>query len=493
MSPAPESRASRTARASLWVTSGKVLARGIDFLLLLVLARVLSPEDFGLVAMAMTPVLIVEAILEVPVVQAILRVREPVDATYDTAFTLAVLRGLALAVVLAGIAWPLAEFYDEPRLPLLLCVLAIAPVLRGTLSPRMAVFMRDMDFRRDFVLELAGKGTAFVVAVIVAFATRSHWAIVAATLATPLTMNLLSYRMAPYRPRLGLSQWPQFADMLGWNSLAQLISAVNWQSDRLLLPRFVDTDTVGRYSMASNLTGIPQQAIVLPMTRPLMAAFSQVESTAGLAGAYRKASAAVFAVAAPILLAMGLLAEPLIRLALGREWLAAAPLLQWLAIGTLASLPVMPMAPLAMAMDRTRLVTLRMFAELVVKLPLLLWGLMQYGAEGAVAARNASIVIAAVVAMLLVRRLTGLGVVRQIRALARSMLALAAMAGVLVLLAPPVGEDMTALVLRTALAGAAGVAAYGLISILLWMAAGRPPGMEATAWAQAMRRLSRRG
>lgn len=83
----------RTATASIWTISGKFLARLLDFVSLLVLARLLSPADFGLVAIATSVLVIVEAILDLPLTQALVRQPSPSDSMFATAFTLSVLRG----------------------------------------------------------------------------------------------------------------------------------------------------------------------------------------------------------------------------------------------------------------------------------------------------------------------------------------------------------------------------------------------------------------
>lgn len=145
--------------ASIWTISGKFLARLLDFVSLLVLARLLSPADFGLVAIATSVLVIIESILDLPLTQALMRQPSPSEEMFATAFTLSLLRGLAISLLMMIISWPMAVIYDDSRLFALVAVLSIAPAMRGMISPRMVIFMQRFDFRREFALDLITKGS----------------------------------------------------------------------------------------------------------------------------------------------------------------------------------------------------------------------------------------------------------------------------------------------------------------------------------------------
>src|ERR1700712_1950291 len=97
----------RTARASIWTVGSKLVSKAIDLVTLLCLARMLGPADFGLVAMAMTSVLITEAIFELPLGIALIRIPEPelTSGMYDTALTLGLIRGVVISVTLCALAY----------------------------------------------------------------------------------------------------------------------------------------------------------------------------------------------------------------------------------------------------------------------------------------------------------------------------------------------------------------------------------------------------
>jgi len=475
------SETKHTLTASIWTISGKLCARLFDLVLLLYLSRVLTPEDFGLIALAMAPIYIGEAILELPLVQVLLRFEKPEKNMYDTAFTLSVLRGLALATIFIGLSWPISQLYSEARLTLLVCVLSIAPILRGTFSPRMVIFMKQMDFTREFLLDVVGKAVAFCTAVIITSLYKSYWAIAAATITAPLAMNVLSYIIAPYRPRFTLSGWSHFSDMVGWTSATQIFSAINWQMDRLFLGRFVTTETLGQYSLANEIVSIPFRSFVSPLANPLMANFTRKTTPGDLAESYNLSISTIFICIAPIWLGLSLLAEPFILLVLGEKWAEAVPIVQWLSVLSILALPMAPLAPLALSLDRTRYSTLRVGVEFVIKFIVMVFGVYHYGIWGAIWAYGIANAVSLVTTFLIVRKLINLPIKAQITPLFRGAFSLAIMGLVLWFIRPVDLSGNTVFdVLSLLLSGLLGGLAYILSVFGIWTLRKKPLGVEKT-------------
>jgi O-antigen/teichoic acid export membrane protein len=463
------------------MVSGRLVSKLIDFGTLLVLSRLLQPADFGLVAMAMTVVLIVEAVLELPLTQALLRLKDAPPSAYDTAFTLGVLRGLFIALLLALLAYPLSLFYGERRLVGLVLSLALGPAVRGMVSPHMAKYQQALDFRWSAGLDVLGKVVALIGASTVALLTHSYWALAVAAVSTPLVVSCASFVVAPYRPRLSLAEWNHFADILGWHTLSQLANALNWQLDKLVLGRFSDALSLGRFFMAENLSTVPSTAIIGPVAHPLIAAFSALPTPEARRSAYARASAAITMVGAPLLMGMACLADPLVRLAFDAKWLEAVPLVRVLTLSTLLTLPIEPIGGLVMAMNLTRVNAWRSVANLGFRLPATLVAAHLYGVTGVVGARAAANFAFLLLGMFVVARFVGLPARAQLRVLLRPLGALAAMTALLLFLAPILHRIQTGLLLALAVTGtivAAGVVYLG-VTFITWRWAGRPHGAEA--------------
>ena len=472
----------RTAWGAAWLVLARLITRAVDFVALLILARFLTPADFGLVAIAMTSVFIVEAIFELPLEQAMVRLPELKRGHFDTAFTLSILRGVGLMILLALLSLPFAHFYADARLIPLICVLSVAPAARGALSPRLASYVQQLDYRRDFAVQLSGKIAALLVASALAISTGSYWAIAAGSITTPLTMIAVSYVLAPYRPRFSLSEKAVFIPFLGWTTSAQLVMAFNWQCDRLILGRFTSHGALGAFSLASDLSAMPDQILVKSLLRPLVSAFSLVRhDLPRLREAYAKATFTILVVGLPVMLTLSLLADPIVRVALGGRWLVAIPTLQWLALSFIPPMFVAPLTSLAVALDSVHIFLRQSMIELCVKVPLVAAGVILFGVPGVIAARLLSAVTVALVWMLFTRSLVGIPLLRQIFAPWR-VLASGAILTIAILALRPALNSLVGLELGFALAAVA-AAAFGLYVatlFLLWHSSGRPSGLEET-------------
>jgi len=330
---------------------------------------------------------------------------------------------------------------------------------------------------------------------VLAFATHSYWAIALGTVATPVMMMIVSYALAPYRPRLSLFDWRAFAGFLGWTSSAQFITAINWQCDRLILAHYVSRPSLGQFSMANDLSSFPQQALIKPILRPLIAAFAlMAHDLDRLRHAYERSAATVLAAGMPFMIGLSTLADPAVRFALGAKWLPAVPILQILSLTLLPPLFAAPLPPLAIAMGRTGIFLRQSLVELVVKLPIIAAGAALAGIEGVVIARLCSATIMALVSLLYVRQLIGSSLARQIMAAWR-VLAGGAVLAMVMLIAEPMMTALNGPMLGLAIVAAAGVGmlCYGLTMMGLWRMSGCPAGVEtivARAFDNVRRRLT---
>ncbi|MBP2276032.1 lipopolysaccharide biosynthesis protein [Sphingomonas sp. PL20] len=475
--------AGRVSRSAIWLIGSRLGAKAIDFASLLVLAWILTPQDFGVVAVAMTLVQIMEAIFELPISQVLVRSDAISRPLLNTAFTLGALRGLLLGGILVLLAWPFSHIYGDARLLPLIAFLALAPSFRGLVSPKMAEFARAIDFRRDLVIEVSSKVAGFAIAATCALLTRSYWAIAMGTVATPAMMVVISYILAPFRPRLSLAHWPTFSSFVGWTTAAQAVTAINWQIDWLILGRVVSREQLGTFSLASNLSGLPEQAIIKPIIRPLLSAFSLIRNDpARLREAYLRTATSIFAAGLPLMLGLSLLAEPAVRLALGPKWQNAWPYLELLALTLIPPLFTSPLGPLAMALGRTNVFLRQSLCELCIRVPAAILGALWFGVYGVIGGRAVTSVLMSLVSAWFVRDLIGIPIIRQLLRPWRPALA----GGALVLVLAALRPDLAILngpVLALSLIGCGfcAIAAYAATMLLTWFLSGSPSGFESAA------------
>jgi O-antigen/teichoic acid export membrane protein len=473
----------RTTGNMVWLVFVRLLSKSIDFSTLLVLAKLISPHDFGVIAVAMTLILVIEAIFELPISQALITIKDVSKNHIDTAFTLSALRGIGLAVVLWLLAIPFAYFYQDTRIAPLIETLSLAPVLRGMMSPRMSIFLKRLDFRRELVLDLSAKVVTFLYSSFAAWLLRDYRALAVGILASPFTLMSLSYVLAPYRPKLSLRGWGAFSSFFGWTTMTQLLSAINWQCDRLLLGPFISRSQLGTYSLANDISYIPEQALIKPILRPMLSAFSIIGNDhARLSSAYAKASSSILGLGLPVMLGLSLLADPAVHFLLGSKWIVAIPALRWLSLTLIPPLFTSPFPSLAMAKGRFEIIFRQTLIEAMSKIPLMTLGAVLFGVNGAIAARALSAVLTASSVLFYVYKLTGTNAYRQVLSAWRVVVSGGVLVTILLLLRPALyGRTGRLLGVGLAAVSLAGLGSYVASVLLLWAIAGRPLGFEQIA------------
>jgi PST family polysaccharide transporter len=480
----------KVAQGSVMMVGGRLLTRLIDLMTLLVLARVLHPTDFGLVAIAMSLLLIAETALDLPLFEALVRLPTITREDFDTAFTLSLIRSAVLGGLLAAAAWPFAHFYNNPRLVALLCVLGLSSISRGLYSPCVAGYHRELSYWRDLVMEVGGKATGFAVSTATALLTGSYWAIALGTVACPIMQVAISYIVAPYRPRLTLARLRVFKGFLGWLSAAQMITAVNWQFERLLLGKIQSTKNLGLFSTANDVAMIPFMALFGPLMRPLLAAFSMLrDDRPRLARSYQAVSTGIVTIGLPLMVGECLLAEPAVRMILGRQWLGSVPFLHWLALSTIPALMALASGSLVMSLDETKVMFRRNLLEFCVKFPVAVIGVLTFGFFGVIFARFASELVTGIYGLMVVKRRLNLPISSQLFTFWRSaastlvmILPVSACCAKLGFLGGPFGAALTFLA-----SAAVGAIVYGTSLGLLWWLSGCPDGIERMAFDAVVR------
>ncbi|MGO4669262.1 lipopolysaccharide biosynthesis protein [Bosea sp. 2RAB26] len=453
--------AMKTIRGAGWLIFSRLLGRLIDVFTLLILARILTPADFGITALATSLIVIVDTVLEIPVTQALIRLKGLDRSHLDTGFTLGMLRSLLSAAVILMAAWPFALLYNDYRLIPLVAVLAIGPIARGLYSPSMVHFVREMNFRQAFIAELAGKSCAVIVAIATVIWGGGYWAIAANSVVAALVTTIASYVLAPYRPSLSLSRLADFSSFIGWFVSAQAVAALNWQFDRVLLGRFVDRATLGQYTVARDLAVFPTQSLIGPAMPPVMAAFSKFDSDHGrLKRAFLKTARFAMLLSAPACIGISCTADLIVAILLGPKWHDAALFLQLLALTVLTVPYFQTLYSLSLAIDRPIVLFKLNSIDLGLRIPLITIGLYLFSAVGVIIARGLLAAIMFVFYVLYARQLAGASVFAQLKNIWKVALAAAVMAASVLLLRHVLAPLELKAIIELVITAAVGAAFY---------------------------------
>lgn len=488
----------RLLKGSVWISASRGLVNGLGMISTIVLARLLLPADFGLVALGTTMLAILQAVTELSLSQALMHHREPTDDHFHAAWTLGMTRGVVLGGLFAAAGPMAANFYGDERLTSIMYALGFSVVLSGLANPRRIMLQKQLIFWQDFVLSVSQKLIGVVVSIVVALVYHSYWALIAGTIAGQVAQVMISYTVLPFRPKIGFRHAKELWSFSIWLSLSQITTTIIWRFDQLLIGKFLGAAPLGYYTVGSNLSMLPTREATLPLTQTLFPAFARLRDDHDrLRRAYQRAQGLVTAIALPLGVGMALVADPLVLVTMGEKWLPVTIVIKALAtvfaiqtIGTLVQ-------PLGMALGVTRLLFIRDTQFFFLRLPLISAGIYFDGLQGAVYARIITGLVAVFINLFLIKKLIALPIFVQLKANLRSMTAVAIMsAGVYGLqMVWSAGETTTELLSYITVLVAVGAGCYIASTVVLWLLAGKPNGPEEeilALWRKASSKFLRR-
>lgn len=320
-------------RGSLWMIALRWAIRLTGLLSTIILARLLMPSDFGIVAMAMIVVGLLELFNQTGQKLAIIRHAEPTRQHYDTAWTMSVLVGLAVGGIIFASA-PLAHLYfrDERVVPVME-VLGFRAAIAGFENVGIVELSRNLRFGRLFFYDIYQKLISFCVTVVLAFIWRNYWALVAGILSSQVSMVVLSYVMHPYRPRLSLSKIGEIYAFSGWTLFKTIGAYLNFQVDQIAVGGISGASAMGRYSVAHDISASPTQEINEPIVTALYPVMATVQKNPGeLRELYLNTVAWSAIVCASTSAGVASVAHDMVHLVLGPKWQNSESLMGWLAL-----------------------------------------------------------------------------------------------------------------------------------------------------------------
>lgn len=483
----------KTVRGASWMVTWRFLTRTLGALSTFVLARLLSPMDFGLVALAGAFARAIDAMATLGIQDVMLREKHPDDAYYSTGFTLGLIRTGIAGLVIVAAAYPVGRFFGDERLSLILLILGPLLVLESCENVGTLEFRRHFRFDRDFILFVVPRIASVVATIGTAVATRSYWSLVAGIVVLRVTRVVLSYAMHPFRPRLTLVDWRRMLAMSSWIWGTSVASFTRERSDSFILGRLMNTSAVGLFSASLEVALLPISEFVEPVGRALYAGLSAIHcSGQGSSDTLAKAMGATLCIVLPAGVGISLVAAPLIRVTLGPAWLAGVPLVA--IIGPFAAFSVITNIGMlgVMAVGNPKITTFTTATMALLRVPLLLIGVWLDGLPGLAWATGIALALEAAIYVAVLGRVTGFRTGVLIGESWRCALATAGMAlilGSLGLAWSPAAATISGALAQLGVAAVAGVGTYAVLLFALWAVTGCADGPEATLVRAIVRRL----
>ncbi|MBE0685428.1 MAG: lipopolysaccharide biosynthesis protein [Anaerolineaceae bacterium] len=322
-------------RGAVLTISMRWTDRLIGFVSTLILARLLAPEDFGIIAMASLVVGLADVFLNLGVNVALIQNQDTTPSHYNTAWTLRLIQTAISAALLLVFSPFAAGYFGDPRVVPVLQLMALGMLLVGLENIGVITFQKEMRFGLDFRFMFLKRLVGFLVTILAAWLLRSYWALVLGALVGRAFGVMLSYQMHPMRPRLSFEKVKEIFSVSQWMLVNSIGSYLHLNLHKILVGRRATTTIMGGYTLADEISGMPTGEVLAPLNRVLFPAFVQVKhDLVELKRIFLLAQGVQTLLAIPASVGLALVAREAVIVLLGEKWLFISPYVQMLALAS---------------------------------------------------------------------------------------------------------------------------------------------------------------
>src|ERR1700722_9476260 len=467
-----------------WLIDARGRERLLGIISIAILARLLTPADFGIIAVAGTVVAAVEILSAFGFDWALLR-KHDLSANYlNSAWTMRALLGLFTLITLWLAGPPAAAFYRLPQLTFVLFALGLGSFVGSLENIGTVYFRRDFAFHKEFLLRAISKLSGFLVTVTIALIYRSYWALVAGMLAVRAANTLASYALHGYRPRPSCTKARELVVFSSWLLIGNLVDYFSQRFYDLYLGRVFGPTANGLFSVAGEIARMPVSEVAAPINRVAYSKYSEdVRANRGLADSYLKTASLIWMVSLPMCAGIVAVAPEAVVLILGPRWADAETIIRLLALGTVFTVLTANTHYVYWALGHSRIVAIISAVGAVAVIPVTILCSHFAGYKGVAIAYAVTNAFLVPVNFAMMWRLVGVKFTDLLIHTWRVSAAAIAMVTVLYLTLPgSIHEIASQAAILLAVKVSIGVIIYVATTALLWWAAGRPEGPERWGW-----------
>lgn len=321
----------------IWTFSQQFSVQLINFGVQIILARLLMPDDFGLIAMLMVFVSIGQSLMDGGMTSSLIRMKDPKQVDFSTVFV----TNLGVSIIIYALVFTaapfIADFYDQELLKDILRVFALTFVIRSFVAVHIAKLTKEMNFKTQMKLQIPSTIVGAIVGVVMAYSGYGVWSLVWLNLTQTIVFTIQNWIFIKWRPSLIFDKDRfKYHFNFGYKlTLSGLLDTIYNDAYRIVIGKFFSPAQVGFFNQAETMRLFPVQQIGSVMGKVTYSLFSNIEGDDKLRSAYKTTMKLVLFVVIPIMLILILIAEEGFVFLFGEKWLPAVPYFQILAIASI--------------------------------------------------------------------------------------------------------------------------------------------------------------
>jgi len=374
----------RTAQAAGWSLLYKVIWQVKSLAVSIILARCLGPSAYGLVGMGLIVIGFVQLFRELGIGPAIVQHPEPDEEHLDSAFWGSVGAGFLLCLIASAFSPALAYFYREPKVMAIGIVGALGLITNAIPSVHLALLRRDLRFREQALVELAGDVLAGGVSIGMALTGWGVWSLLAGNLISPLITAACVWRLTHWQPRFRFRR-KKLRELLNFGTLftgSKILQYFQRNVDYMLIGRCLGAVPLGIYALAFKLMRYPDSFYTTPLVVPFYNAILTIrDDNARVRVAYLKITYVIAAMVMPIMAGMFVVAPDLVTVLYSPKWTDAIPLVKAFCLGSILRAMGETWGPIMYVKERPGLRVQMDLLALGLTVPAFLFAI-RYGAWG---------------------------------------------------------------------------------------------------------------
>lgn len=468
------------ATGSIWMIAFNMSNRFLGIISTMILARILVPEDYGLIAMAMSFYAMIEILTAFGFDMALIQKSDLDKQDFDTVWTIRLICYFSIGIAFFFSAPYIAEFYDEPRLTNIARSLCIAMFLSGIENIKLVEFRRELQFNKEFNYQVSVKLVGFFVTIPMALYWENYWALVIGQISSRVGAVLIGYYMKPYRPNLCLAKASEIMSFSSWILLTNLLNYVNLKLPDLILGKLMGSKTIGLYNISNELSNYSATMIGAPMNRAVYSGYSKMkDDLAALSKSYLQVVGIQALIILPLGFGLSATSEYVVNIILGDKWLDAIGIIKILALSGMMAGITSNAVYIYMALGKPRFSFYLNLVKISVLVPTFIYSTAHYGIVGAAWTTVGVGVLAFSLNTLTASKMLKINTFEIYRQVIRSFLSALVMFYILTLPTTQLAlESVNYSIAKLVVATLLGVAIYAISILLLWYASGKPDSSE---------------
>lgn len=323
----------------IWTFAQQFSVQLINFGVQIILARLLMPEDFGLIAMLTVFISIGQFLMDGGMTSSLIKTKNPDQMDYSTVFMTNMLISIGVYLLIFIAAPFIADFYNQELLTDILRVYAFTFVIRSFVAVHVAKLTKEMNFKTQMKLQIPSTIIGAIVGVVMAYLGFGVWSLVWLNLTQTIVFTVQNWIFIKWRPSFIFNKRRfRYHFNFGYKlTLSGLLHTIYTDSYRIVIGKFFSPATVGFYNQAETMRLFPVKqlsSVIDKVTYPL---FAQIKGDQGLKSAYKGIMKMAFFVVVPIMMILIVSGKEVFLLLFGEKWLPAVPYFQILAFASITT------------------------------------------------------------------------------------------------------------------------------------------------------------